>query len=136
MENTMNKSELKHLIREVIEEVTSENKLTAQERKSINHAIQKIPELGGNKKVDGVGKGVSILAKVLDILGFQLDMVSGDLLLGQKGQRLLRFRRKSTGTDPFTEGPAIENSGISFAWENMTQDQFGTKVIEIVAYAS
>lgn len=132
----MKKSELKALIREVIEEVANENKLSAQERKLINNAFHKIPELGGNKKVDSVGKGLNVVSKALDGLGFQLDMVSGDMVMGSKGHRLLRFRRKSTNPDPYTEGPAIENSGISFSWENMTQDQFGPKVIEIVAYAS
>ena len=117
-------------------EAASEGTLKANERKAINNEITKHKELDGNIKVDGLGKAVTVLANALDNVGYTLDMVRGDILLGDKGSRMLEFRRKSTSTDPFMEGPAIENSRISFNWEVTSTDDSGLKRYEVVAYAS
>jgi hypothetical protein len=123
-------------------EAISEATLKANERKAINNAIHKREELGGKIKVDSVGQAINILAKVLDDVGYTLGMVSGDLILGDKGSRMLSFSRKSTNPDPQIEGQEITNSRISFNWEvtshnlNSKTPIYGDKKYEIVAYAS
>lgn len=109
----MKKSELKQLIREVIEEIKSSN-LTSVERKKISQQLSKYPVLGGNFHVSGPSKALVHLTKALDDSGFQLDMVTGDILLGDKGQRLLPFSRKPL--NPNEEGAPVNNSRIAFAW--------------------
>lgn len=113
----MKKSDLKQLIKEVIEEVQLESKLTASEKKKISNEMHKYKELGGTVKVPKLGVALNKIQMALDAAGFQLDMVSGDMLMGNKGNRLLPFRRKSTSDDPYSEGSAIENSRINFTWE-------------------
>jgi len=118
-------------------EATSEATLKANERKAINNAIHEHKELGGNIKVDGIGKAINILAAALDSVGYTLGMVSGDLILGDKGSRMLSFSRKSTNPDPYIEGQEITNSRISFNWEVTSKESdYGPKKYEIVAYAS
>jgi hypothetical protein len=113
------------------------NIISAAERRKINNIIHKRPELGGNVKFPqhgGKSKAIGILANALKEAGFVLDMVTGDLLLGDKGSRMLTFRRESTNPDPFIEGEEIKNSAIHFNWENLgTQEDPN---FEIVAYAS
>lgn len=117
-------------------EAENDSTLKANERKAINDEITKHKELDGNLKVDSLGKALTILTNALDSVGYNLDMVTGDLLLGDKGNRSLIFRRKSTSTDPFVEGTEIENSRISFNWEVTSTDDSGLKRYEVVAYAS
>jgi hypothetical protein len=118
-------------------EAESEETLKADERRAINNEIHKHGELGGNIKVDSLGKALTVLTKALDSVGYTLDMVTGDLLLGDKGTRMLTFRRKSTNPDPYVEGPEIENSRISFNWEVTSKESdYGPKKYEVVAYTS
>lgn len=117
-------------------EAESDGTLKANERRAINNEITKHKELDGNVKVDSLGKALTVLTNALDKVGYNLDMVTGDILLGDKGSRLLTFRRKSTSPDPFTEGTEIENSRISFNWEVTSTDDAGLKRYEVVAYAS
>jgi hypothetical protein len=68
-------------------------------------------------------------------------MVSGDMLMGDKGNRNLSFRRANDpGQDPFTEKPAIVNSRIAFVWDRMdgptAQNPNSPNKFEILAYAS
>lgn len=97
--------------------------------------------LDGNGRFETVGKALNAVTSALDELGFDLDMVSNDIEVsqahhhqGMKGQRLIAFRRKSPSGDPFEEGPEIENSRISFNFENLGRN--GGNDIEVVAYAS
>jgi hypothetical protein len=117
-------------------EAESDGTLKANERKAINNEITKHKELDGNVKVDSLGKALTVLTNALDKVGYNLDMVTGDILLGDKGTRMLTFRRKSTSPDPFIEGTEIENSRISFNWEVTSTDDSGIKRYEVVAYAS
>jgi hypothetical protein len=78
---------------------------------------------------------------VLDSLGFELDAVTNDVDFsrahhqeGYKAQKQLVFRRKGVMNDPFYQGPEIENSRISFNFENLGRQ--AAKSIEVVAYAS
>ena len=133
--NRMKKSQLKQLIKEVITEIDAAGKLSQVERRRISVEIHRSHELTGNAKVTSLSKGITILAKALDAAGFNLDMVSGDLLLGPQGHRRLTFRRKNPeGENAFIEAPQIENSHISFSWTNLG-DEYNKKY-EIVAYPS
>jgi hypothetical protein len=125
---------LTEILNEIVTEASDISKITQPERKRISNEFHKHPELGGTKKVDSLGKVLTIITQALDVVGFQLDMVTGDLLLGEKGQRLLPYSRKSI--DPKTDPIQIQNSRISFTWENMNPDKFGPKNIEIIAYPS
>lgn len=92
--------------------------------------------LGGNMKVDSISKGLHELGNILDSCGYNLEMVTGDMIMGEKGNILLKFSRKTD--NPFIEGVEIENSRISFAWENLElpdKDGFQSKKkYEILAY--
>jgi hypothetical protein len=117
-------------------EAERDGTLKADERKAINNEITKHKELDGNVKVDSLGKALTVLTNALYKVGYNLDMVTGDILLGDKGSRLLTFHRKSTSPDPFVKGTEIENSRISFNWEVTSTDDSGLKRYEVVAYAS
>jgi hypothetical protein len=117
----------------------STSTLTARERRLLNNAIHKEPILGGNEKVGKLGKALAVLTRVLSDSGFVLDMVPGDLLLGDKGNRALSFRRAlPEGSDPFDEGQEVD-SKVSFNWENLDasnsqERQFDAKRYEVVVY--
>jgi hypothetical protein len=133
----MTKKELKGLIKEIINEVKNGYKLSSKEKKSISTELAKHPELSGNKKFNrqgGKSEALSIINKALNSCGFELDMVTGDLLLGEKGSRLLRISKsevESFGRKMPSE--SVYNSGISFSWENLNSDKFNPN-IEIIAY--
>ena len=109
--------------------------INKKERIKITNHIHGNKILGGNTKVDSISKGLSEVGNILDSCGFSLDMVTGDMINAPKGNILLRFRRK--GENPFIEGLEIENSRISFSWENLEATPDGyqfKKRYEIVAY--
>lgn len=107
------------------------NKLSKPERNAISNAFAKMG-LDGNGRFDKKEQGLSAVTQALDSLGFQLDMVSRDIIIGDQGSRMLLFRRRNAeGADAFTEQPEISNSRIVFTWELMGQNRF-----EILAYAS
>lgn len=113
----------------------SGSKLSKKERIKITNHIQKSRMLGGNLKVDSISKGLYEIGNILDFCNFSLDMVNGDMVRGAKGYTLLPFRRKTN--NPFVEGQEIENSRISFAWENLEPLEDGVetrKRYEILAY--
>lgn len=136
----MSKFAFKHLVKQCIAEVlveapSSESRLSAGERNKIGKAFR-IARLDGNGHFEKKEHGLQAITAVLDSLGFQLDMVSADMIMGDQGSRNLLFRRKNDpGQDPFTEKPEIENSRIVFTWYNRAQPGHPTD-FEIVAYAS
>jgi len=110
-------------------------KLSKRERIKITNQIHKSKMLGGNLKVDSISKGLHELGNILDVCGFSLDMVNGDMVMGPEGNSLLVFRRKTD--NPYIEGQEIENSRISFTWENLEPLEDGVetkKRYEILAY--
>jgi hypothetical protein len=114
--------------------------LTAAEKQKINKTLTHIG-LDGNGRFEKVSRGLLYITRGLDAVGFSLDMVSGDIIMGDKGSRMLPFRRKAyEGQDVFTENPEIENSRIYITWENLTppRDNQPTSVgnFEIIAYAT
>jgi hypothetical protein len=142
MNNMKNDKKLKEIIKECIKEILKENegyKLTQQERTKINNKFHSKGELGGNIKLDKKEKALTTINLILNEFGFELDMVTGDILMGEKGGRLLTFRKKTSGEDPFSEGPEVINSKISFNWENMERPQMESNKFprwEVVAYVT
>lgn len=119
-------------------EMVMADRITAKDRHRITNVVTKFG-LDGNGRFNTVGEALNALTKALDSLGYSLDMVSGDHEIaqahhqpGSKGSRLLPFRRKNLSGDPYTEEPTIENSRISFNWEDLNRDGR----FEVVAYAS
>ena len=111
-------------------------RLTSSTRRNLSKAIHASPVLTGNQKVHKPGAAISALAAACTAAGFTLDMVSGDLLLGDKGTRHLPFRAAlPEGADPFTEGEAVETC-IVFVWENLGRGRDGQPEFEIIAYAA
>ena len=120
----MKKSEFKKIIKECINEVISEMegvKISEGEKKKINNEFHSKSELGGNIKLDQKGKALNIISSILDKYGYSLDMVPADIIMGDKGNRLLTYRKKGDPSDPFSEGPEVINSRVSFTWENMEE---------------
>ena len=103
--------------------------LTAPLRKALNDDCYDSPVLSGRDRNITLGSAVSALSAMMDRHGFSLDMVCGDILLGDSGNRLLPFRVKHE--DSFSEHPMIENSRAVFAWEKMEDNR-----VEVVAYIS
>lgn len=136
----LSKFAFKHLVKQCIAEVLVEapsavDKLSASERNKIGKAFA-AAHLDGNGHFEKKEHGLQAITAVLDSLGFQLDMVSADIIMGDQGSRNLLFRRKNDpGADPFTEKPEIQNSRIVFSWYNRAQ-QGHPADFEILAYAS
>jgi hypothetical protein len=123
------------VLKSVKEAVDSLTVLSTAERHKINNAFHTSDVLKGIQKVRKPSEGISVISNILGKLGYTLDMVSGDMLLGDKNTRHLPFRKKWDGEDPFNEHPQIENSRINFTWENL-ENRRHTPSIEIIAYAS
>lgn len=121
----------------MIKEKSDETKITTSERNKISAAFAKVG-LDGNGRFEKKEQGLAAVTSVLDQMGFQLDMVSGDMIMGDKGNRTFIFRRKNDpGQDPFSEKPEISNSRIAFVWENMgSSSPDASSRFEILAYAS
>jgi hypothetical protein len=135
------KNSFKHLVKQCLAEVIveapepQENKLGASERNKISKAFA-AAHLDGNGSFQKKEHGLQAITAVLDSLGFKLDMVSSDIIMGDQGSRNLSFRRNNDpGQDPFTEKREIENSRIVFSWYNRSQPGNPAN-FEILAYAS
>jgi len=116
----------------LLTEAAQNSKLTASERRKITGSLGRYKELDGNIKVPSLGEAINKLAAALDEAGFTLEMVSGDILLGDRGNRRLPFMRKPpTGSDAFTEGPRVEGCFINFTWENISREG---RSYEVIAY--
>lgn len=115
----------------VDEVVGKETKLSNSERNQIGKAFTKLG-LDGNGRFVKKEHGLQAITSALSSLGFQLNLVSADMIMGDKGSRNFIFRRANDpGQDPFTEKPEIDNSRIVFTWELLPHERY-----EILAYAS
>lgn len=94
--------------------MTTYTTLTAPLRRKMNNDISRTPILIGTDRRTTKGKALNELASLMGRHGFTLDMVTGDLLLGDSGTRLLPFR--VTHPESFNEHPEITNSRVSFSW--------------------
>lgn len=120
------------------EAAASETKISSAERKNIHAAFQKLG-LDGNGRFLKKEHGLQAVTNALSELGFTLDMVSADLIMGDKGSRNFLFRRSNDQRqDPFSEKNEIDNSRIVFNWEKLQgmQGQGGSSPFEILAYPS
>lgn len=118
-----------------IDEAIVEDKLSKKEQNQIGNEFAKLG-LDGNGRFEKVSLGLRAVTNALSDLGFNLDMVSGDLILGDRGNRTFTFRRQNDeGQDIFTEKPEITNSRIVFVWENLAAEG-QPKRFEVLAYAS
>ena len=118
-----------------VEDISQSSTINKKERIKIQNALHKSNVLGGNTKVDSISKGLFEVGNALDACGFNLQMVTGDMILSPKGNILLSFSRK--GENSFVDGVEIENSRISFTWENLEKVDGGfegKKRYEIIAY--
>lgn len=118
-----------------VEDISQSSTINKKERIKIQNALHKSNVLGGNTKVDSISKGLFEVGNALDACGFNLQMVTGDMILAPKGNILLSFSRK--GENSFVDGVEIENSRISFTWENLEGSEGGfegKKRYEIIAY--
>jgi hypothetical protein len=139
----LSKNAFRRLVKQCLAEVITEelgnadSRITPAERKQIGKSFA-AAGLDGNGHFQKKEHGLQAITKVLDSLGFQLDMVSADIIMGDEGSRNLSFRRKNdAGADPFTEKEAIANSRIVFSWYNRApQGQIGQSDFEILSYAS
>jgi hypothetical protein len=121
----------------IYEMVGKSDRISDKDRHRITNVVTKYG-LDGNGRFETVGEALRALTDALDEMGFVLDMVSDHSIAqahhqpGSKGRNMLSFRRKNLSGDPYTEEPTIENSRISFNWEDVNKDG----KFEVVAYAS
>ncbi len=117
-------------------------RLSPQERKSISKNLHVFPELNGLKMVDSFTSTLGLISKALnpyqkdDIVvekdkrfapvEFELDLVTGDILLGKEGSRLLTFSK---------DDKQVGNSRISFSWYNTVNDQYNPRY-EVTVYVT
>jgi len=111
------------------------HRLTKPERTAIGKAF-KAEGLDGNGRFGNPTKGVVALQRALDTVGFHLDTVYGDILLGDQGNRLLVFRKTGEKVSPLEEHPEVVTSRISFSWELLGKDKNGDPIYEILCYPS
>ena len=117
---------VKQCIAEVITESPKQNKadkmvsnISQAERNKLHDSLKK-RGVDGNGRFDKKEHGLREVSNALDECGFILDMVSADIIMGDKGSRMLPFRRKNDeGADIYSEKPMIENSRLVFNWERL-----------------
>lgn len=122
------------------QKLDSESNITNAERSKMIDAFKRAG-LDGNGRFVKKEQGLAATTQILDALGFNLDMVTADSIMGDKGSRQLIFRRKNdAGQDIFTEKPEIQNSRIVFGWTRMDGPTFqysnAPSKFEIHVYAS
>lgn len=98
-------------------------RLYSEERRELNRLFSEDPILNGNDREGSFGRALNRINEHLRSHGFEIDMVTADLLLGAGGSRLLTFRRSNHTEDPFYENPEIENAHVTFSWECMNHQQ-------------
>jgi len=123
-----------------LREVSKPERISSGERNKIGMAFKKLG-LDGNGRFEKIEAGLAAVTNALSSLGFQLDMVSKDMIMGDKGSRNFIYRRSNApGQDPYTEKPEISNSRIVFTWERLdgpsSQYPDAPHKFEILAYAS
>ncbi len=128
------------IVEVIVEGEPRPDRLLPKEQRAIGAAFAKVG-LDGNGRFEKKEHGLQAVTNALWELGFQLDMVSADMIMGDKGMRNFIFRRKNPeGADPFTELPEISNSRIVFNWEALDRPSHqypnAPSVFEILAYAS
>jgi hypothetical protein len=93
------------------------NKTTVSERTRIARALMCSDLLRGLDRNQSKPRALWAIHEALTKCGFVLDMVSADIIMGDKGQRCLSFSRQDDLIDG--DGVRIENAAICFVWENL-----------------
>lgn len=103
---------------------TNKTTLTITERTAITRQLLTKDVLRGIDRTKTKGQALNIIGDCLNKCGFELGLVSGDIILGDRGQRILPFNRANCDN-------SIENSGIVFVWEKT-----GNNSMEFIVYLS
>ena len=106
--------------------------ITTAERRAITEAILNTQLFRGLDRTKTKGEAISALCCLLDRFGFNLQMVPGDIIMGDHGQRNLSFSRHD-------EEQSVENATIHFGWENLSGSfwtDHNSKRYEFIAYVS
>lgn len=134
----MKKSELRTIIREVIQQITEApiSKITPKEKKAIAKQLGAIELLQGLGRVSGPEKALTYVMQALDAAGFQLDMTQYDMFRGDSGTKLLTFSRPAT--NPNEDETRVENSRISYSWymTGFSRENPLDKKFEITVYVT
>lgn len=93
---------------------------------SINKAMAKSPVLNGCDRAHGKGYAISRIADILSEFALNLDMVSGDTIMGEFGNRQL---------DIFEGENRVEGTTVSFTWCNLSCDPYQPRW-EFIAYVA
>lgn len=102
------------------------------ERHKITEEILKRDILRGLDRTKRKGHAIGAIANALEAQGFELQLVTMDILLGDQGWRNLSFNRKGIDQN-------VENACIHFVWEELSGSKFtdhNNKRWEFLAYVS
>lgn len=87
------------------------------------HAFGRVG-LDGNGRFESKALAVQALARCLDEVGLSLGIVTGDLLIGDRGSRAFPlFKKKVETANTFDPDPET-NLHISFTWEKMSAEKY------------
>jgi hypothetical protein len=103
------------------------NKIDARTRHKI-YSDLKAAGLDGNGRFPESDSGVSLIWKILEPYGMNLDTLTKDLFIGDEGNRTFTIYRKDPSQNAFTQGIELSNM-ISYSWSKRHTGQF-----EILAY--
>lgn len=105
--------------------------ITTAERRAITQGILNSNVLRGNDRTKTKGQALAVINSILKECGFYLNLVPGDIIMGDHGQRQLSFTREGA------EDQSIENASINFVWENLTGTKYSShKIWEFLAYVA
>ncbi len=130
----MKKKDFLKLVNESIHEVLVEsgNRIDPKSLKQVRRALGVSKILSGNERVDKKERGLQEIVELLHKIGYELGMVSGNTIMGEKGSVLIPYRKSNVeGQDIFTDQPDFTNSMISYSWELLSPGRY-----EIIAYAT
>ncbi len=103
-------------------------KINLSEKNLITVELIGYPILTGNDRSHNKGYAINKITEALNKAGYDLNMVSGDTILGEKGNLNIGFSK--SGTEEM-----VDNACIHFVWENLSGDQFNPRW-EFLAYVS
>jgi len=101
-------------------------KTTAATRRRISNELASTPATNGCLRTLSKGMVLNVICDILRKSGYTLDTVTGDILLGDKGNRILPVITDDENTS------TVDNMAISFTWEKL--DENGS--MEYIAYVA
>ena len=97
-------------------------KATQSDKTRITRELMKFDILRGLERNQSKGRAINTIAQALRLAGFELGLVTGDILLGDHGCRFLEITKGGVG---------VENLSIYFVWEKLDESR-----MEFLAYVS